>query len=160
MRTGWLGMALLPLVTVAVGALLFAHFLLGYGGVTVLSGSMRPDYPPGTIMLTQLRPVAGLRVGQILVMNPPGSAVPIAHRIVAISDRPGTRSITTKGDANPVPDAWRAIPRADRMPVVVGRIPHLGAVSMRLRSPLGRALIVLVLGLAATARATRRLLRS
>lgn len=77
----------------------------------VLTGSMSPTVPAGSLVVgTRVTP-AGVRVGDIVMFVPPSpyrapSGDPIAHRIVGVASRRGARYLTTKGDANAVADPW------------------------------------------------------
>jgi signal peptidase I len=148
---------ILPLL---IGASALAvHLLLHVGGFTVLSGSMRPAFDPGDILITRLEPVTGLKVGDVVVIRPPGEKAHVAHRIVAITGNPSRPILQTKGDANPAWDSWRAMPDTSQVPVAVGHIPGVGSAAMHLRTPLFRAGLVLLIGLGLTIALTRRMLR-
>jgi signal peptidase len=94
--------------------------------MTVLSGSMTPGIPVGSIVVVRPVDPAALRVGDVATYQAvPGKAVYVTHRVVGI-DRSGARTTYTfKGDANR---------GADVTPVVAGQIrgqmwfhvPHLG----------------------------------
>lgn len=75
--------------------------LLHIGFSPVLTGSMRPAYAPGDLLITAPADAASLRPGQIAVFTPPGESIPFAHRITAIAGAPAQPVLTTKGDANP-----------------------------------------------------------
>ncbi|MDQ1748092.1 MAG: signal peptidase [Frankiaceae bacterium] len=77
----------------------------------VLTGSMSPTVPAGSLVAGTRISAAGVRVGDIVMFVPPPpyrapGGDPIAHRIVRIASRHGDRYLTTKGDANPVADPW------------------------------------------------------
>src|ERR1019366_7328070 len=71
----------------------------------VLSGSMRPGLQPGDVVLTQRVPISDLHVRDVIVFHPPneGNGLTV-HRIVKLTVKDGTTSITTWGDANPIAD--------------------------------------------------------
>lgn len=106
---------------------------------TVLTGSMEPSVPVGSVVVAVNARVHGPRVGDIVLYEGrrfDGSAVgTFAHRIVGGSPAEGW---VVKGDANPDPDTQRAF-GADIVGVVVVTIPGLG----RLAS--ARTLIVVTL---------------
>jgi len=76
----------------------------------VLSGSMRPLAQPGDMAITTGVPTSALRVGDVIVIVPPGDRQPVMHRIASLAvDPAGHVSVTTKGDANNVADAWGSV---------------------------------------------------
>lgn len=101
--------------------------LAGATPYTVLTGSMRPHYPPGTLVV--VRPVApqDLRIGDVVsYQRRSGDPTVVTHRVTAVStDLRGQVTYTTQGDANGT---------ADRQPVravqIRGRlwyaVPYLG----------------------------------
>jgi signal peptidase len=71
----------------------------------VLSGSMRPAMQPGDVVVTQRVAISDLRVRDVVVFHPPNEGDRLTvHRIVKLTVKGGTTSITTWGDANPVAD--------------------------------------------------------
>lgn len=133
-----------PLSTVVM--LLSLAFLLAlaigphtgaYRTVTMLTGSMRPRYPVGAVLIDTPEPLSRLRVGQVLTYQAPipGHAV-FSHRVIAI-DRAadGSANVQTKGDANNGPDPWRAHIQPGQVWTVRGVVPHLGSVLAQLRRP-------------------------
>lgn len=89
-----------------VGALvgLIASFALSAVGVTpriVISGSMEPGLPIGTIVLTERVDVAKVSVGDVVTtdrFNGPGT---VTHRVVDMSHGEAEATLLTlKGDAN------------------------------------------------------------
>ncbi len=78
----------------------------------VLTGSMAPRYPVGTLVaVTPVRP-GSIRVGDVVMFVPPApyrtpTGGPVLHRVVSIATAPGGQLLVrTKGDANPAPDPW------------------------------------------------------
>ena len=74
----------------------------------VLSGSMRPTFSPGAVVITRSIPTSSIRPGDIILFVPPGDTSQYAHRVTSVSGPAGRPVITTKGDANPAPDGWHA----------------------------------------------------
>ncbi len=152
-------------VAVVAATLVFAVVglampVLQIGFSPVLTGSMRPAYAPGDLLITAPADVTSLRPGQIAVFTPPGESVPFAHRITAISGAATQPVLTTKGDANPAPDDWRATLNQSRIPVVVATVPAAGTAILWIQNPLPRAVLTGFLGLALTGVAVRLILRS
>lgn len=98
-------------VTLAVGVLVAAVLLPRLAGATpysVLTGSMTPAYPPGSLVV--VRPVAAedVAVGDVLTyQRESGRASVVTHRVVSVASSTvdGSRTYLTRGDANPVVDA-------------------------------------------------------
>jgi len=120
--------------------------LLALGAVTVialirvdhlqlepaLSGSMRPAFQPGDLVVAKETSTSSLHVGDVIAFYPPGdTASPYMHRIVSLTPTSTGPKITTKGDANNVADPWGAVtltsPSTYRLVTVV---PKLGFVSV------------------------------
>ncbi|GAA4026442.1 hypothetical protein GCM10023063_04100 [Arthrobacter methylotrophus] len=134
--------------------------LLHIGFSPVLTGSMRPAYAPGDLLITAPADVSSLRPGQIAVFTPPGESVPFAHRITAIAGTSSKPILTTKGDANPAPDHWQAVLDQTQVPVVVAVVPSVGSALLWIESPLQRALLTALFGLTVTGSAVWWILRS
>lgn len=110
---------------------------------TVLSGSMRPAFSPGDLIVVTPEPATDVQVGQVISYHIPiGDQHVQSHRIVKVVRRGAHPLVRTKGDANNAIDPWTA--RLDgtttwRMRLVV---PNLGWLIVWLRSPLVRVLTV------------------
>ena len=107
--------------------------------LTVLTGSMEPDLPVGSVVLTRSVSPDDLKVGDIAVYQQPGGTNLITHRIVAVDGSHST--FTFQGDRNPVPDPVAVPARAIKGKIWLD-VPFIG----RLGTPLGhrRPVIVLV----------------
>jgi signal peptidase len=98
--------AALVLATLCAVAVL-APALIGWERYAIVSGSMTGTYDRGSLVLSQVVPVAELKVGDVITYQPPAGDHPITHRIAWIGrDESGRRVYRTKGDANPVADPW------------------------------------------------------
>lgn len=76
--------------------------LFGINMYTVLSGSMEPEYPVGSLIYVKETPADQLQVGDVITFKLTGE-VTATHRIIEILDDDGV-SFRTKGDANEDPD--------------------------------------------------------
>src|SRR5947199_7248243 len=81
---GLLAVALGLIVTFTVSALVF-HVRVS----PVLTGSMRPTYAPGDVIVTRQVNVLSLRPGDIAVFVPPGESAAFAHRVTSVSVHEG-----------------------------------------------------------------------
>jgi signal peptidase I len=113
--------------------------------MTVLSGSMTPGIPVGSIVVVRPVDPMELRVGDVATYQAvPDRPVFITHRLFAISTVGGQTQFTFKGDANRVPDV---------KPVVAGQIrgelwfhvAYLGGIRDELKSGAGKLFILTVL---------------
>jgi signal peptidase len=92
------------IVTLVVGPLLGM-----YRTVTVLSGSMRPAFSPGDMIVVSPEPMSSLQVGDVITYSTPAAGHPVeTHRVVSIQNTGGDPIVQTKGDANNTVDPWRA----------------------------------------------------
>jgi signal peptidase len=119
----------------------------GYRTLTVLTGSMRPVMPVGSVVIATQEPIAKLQVGDVLVYQAPlADHRVVSHRVVSIKAMGGNAYVVqTKGDANKGPDPWLA--RLDSPSVwhVRAVVPVLGGLIRLLRGKqLHVALIYLV----------------
>ncbi len=78
----------------------------------VLTGSMSPTVPAGSLVAGPRLSADDVRVGELVMFVPPApyrtpGDHPIVHRVVRITSAHHDRDLTTKGDANPVDDPWR-----------------------------------------------------
>ncbi|GAA3598344.1 hypothetical protein GCM10022198_23260 [Klugiella xanthotipulae] len=115
--------ALIVLVT----AIILVPRITGSTTYTILTNSMAPTLPPGTIIVTQPRDVASIRVGDVVTYQiESGQPEVITHRVVGISkDTRGEVSFIMRGDNNSVNDPKPVI-REQVMGVVLYSVPFVG----------------------------------
>lgn len=137
---------ILLIVLFALAVLLIGPTLMGMKSLAVLSGSMEPKIPVGSIVYVDDVEPSTLQTGDVITYSISGSTM-VTHRVVEVDV--DNQSIITKGDANEVEDG---APVAFSQ--VVGKmklhVPLLGYISIYIRTPLGIAaacgvLIVVVL---------------
>lgn len=118
--------AMLAVVTITI----LVPLIAGAERFTVLTGSMQPVYPPGTLIVVKPAEPDELRVGTpITYQLKPGEPTVVTHRIVAISQNTlGERTYVTQGDANGTPDEKPVIAEQIRGKVWYS-IPYLGYVN-------------------------------
>jgi signal peptidase len=139
-------------LVVLAAAVLVVFGLLPHTGryqtASVLSGSMRPTLPEGSIVfITPLAP-RDLRVGDVVMYQiPVEDRRVVAHRVVEILESGDHPVVRTKGDANAEADRWVA--RMDTGPLwqVRGAVPKAGYAVHALRHPVVRRVCVLGLPL-------------
>ena len=115
--TGALGMILI------IGVLLvmipmFAPRIMGFGTYEVVSGSMEPEIPIGSLVLVREADPGNIAEGEVIAFLKPGDeSLVITHRVVQ-NDKENEQFIT-KGDANEVQDN-APVPYKN----LVGRVEH------------------------------------
>ena len=148
--------AVLLVVSMLVALTLFAlaaaltvvPAVVGGHAFTVLSGSMAPTLPPGSIAVDRPVDPATLRIGDVIIYTAAdpvtGEPNTVTHRVVAIGHDALGPLFTTRGDANDVADEVPV--RADQVHGVLWYdVPFVGYVRSTLRS---RGLLMVVGGLA------------
>jgi signal peptidase I len=103
------------LTSVAVGALAVCLLLwlgssaLGYRTLVMLSGSMAPEFPTGSLLVVHQQPTQSLRAGQVLTYHAPIAGRPVVtHRVIRVRRQSGDVLVRTRGDANTGADPWEA----------------------------------------------------
>ncbi len=129
----WGMLALVCLVAIAV---IVVPAVTGSSTYSILTGSMKPTLPPGTLVVVRPTDIADIHIGSVVTYQlESGKPEVVTHRVVGIvqPNLPGgTVSFITKGDANPSPDVnpviptqvrgtvWYAIPLIGRINVAFG----------------------------------------
>lgn len=124
----------LMLLTVVAAALpLTVPQYMGYEIYDVVSGSMEPTVPVGSIIYVKAAEPSTIKKGDIIAFQSGESVV--MHRVVDNKIVEGT--FTTKGDANPSED-MNEVPYSSLIGIVVRHIPVLGQLLILFGSTLGR----------------------
>lgn len=127
--------------TVIVIVLLVATIgprLLPYRTFTVLSGSMEPTIPVGSMIFDHEVDASELARGDVVTFHPPGQPDKlVSHRVVRVEETKQGSFLVTRGDANGVVDDWR-IPAEGRGLRYEFHVPYLGYVVGGLLTPVGR----------------------
>ena len=127
--------AILLIVLAAVAALLIVPKVMGMQEMAVLTGSMSPGIPVGSIVYVKTTDPAELQVGDVVTYKLSDSTY-VTHRIAAIDTAAGT--VTTKGDANDSADA-SPVSYGNILGRMVFHVPYLGYVSIYAKTPIGIA---------------------
>jgi signal peptidase len=145
---GWLSGALAAVVVsflLPLATFLVATWLLGWQLQAVLSGSMSPTYPVGSLLVVGQIDASDVRAGMPIVFEDPlepGRVV--THRVVAPVPVDAS-AFRTRGDANVAVDP-AAVPARLVRGRVLWSVSGLGAVLDWLRWPNGFVLLVGVPG--------------
>lgn len=135
----WLG-AVIGIATVVIVVVCLAFQLRPQ---VVVSGSMEPTLPVGSLLLVASTPADELRTGDIVTVERPRGRGLVTHRIVSATLHDGLATVELKGDANATVDPDPYVVRsADRLVV---SIPGAGYVAAAVKSPfIMTALVLLV----------------
>ena len=129
---------LVALVTALVLAAVVVPRVAGATPYTVLTGSMTPTYPPGTLVVVRPVAVGDIAVGDVVTYQlHSGESTVVTHRVVGIGwTGAGDKVLTTQGDANDVPDVdpvrpvqvrgevWYSLPWVGRLNVLLSPGQH------------------------------------
>jgi signal peptidase I len=120
----------------AILALVVGPMLGLYRTVTVLSGSMRPTFSPGDMIVVSPEPMSSLRVGDVITFMTPTAGHPVeTHRVVNIVRSGPDPIVQTRGDANNANDPWQAELHGSAAWRYRLRLPAFGYPLLALRSP-------------------------
>lgn len=145
--------AIVFLLLLIMPILLHPIFNLAFS--TVLTGSMRPHWNPGDIMITKEIKASDAKVGEVIILQNPNTYDIYSHRVVAITQdktNPNFLDFSTKGDANPSVDGSPVeINKLAMVPQGIGRIPWVGRILVNFTNNKGKFVadlfILLALGL-------------
>ena len=149
-------------LAIVVAAGMFMLLAIGphtgrYRTLTVLTASMRPTVPPGSVVIVTPIPVTAVKRGDIITYKPPvADAHLVTHRVVEVVE-PGT--VRTRGDANNVDDPWVAQLQGSTVWKVRTQLPGLGYAIEGMRAPIPRLLSVGVTTFIAVLAGLRRIWR-
>lgn len=91
------------IVMIVLGLIVAVPHLLGYEQYVVVSGSMEPAIPVGSLVMAKPVKPAELQVGDVIVFYTERHIdTPVTHRVV--ENRIDEREVITKGDANAAND--------------------------------------------------------
>jgi signal peptidase len=104
--------ALLLIVIALALVLIVVPKMAGATPLTVLTQSMEPLYPPGTLIFVRPVKADDIRIGDVVTYQiQSGEPAVISHRVIAInSGSSGARTFVVQGDNNATPDPSAVIP--------------------------------------------------
>lgn len=134
---------LLAVMVGVLAAMVVVPRLSGSTAFTVLTGSMEPTMPPGTLIVVKPTPADQLQTGQVITFQPQsGDPEVVTHRIDGIFyNGQGERRIYTRGDANNVRDPW-ALEAGQIRGRVWYAVPYLGRVNLLFSGADSRATLI------------------
>lgn len=148
---GWLGQVVAwVVILVAVSAIVVAVLVPRIAGATpytILTSSMEPNYPPGTLVVVRPTPVEEIGVGTVITYQlESGRRATVTHRVTSVGYRAdGERVFTTRGDANDSDDAEPVIPVQIRGTLWYA-VPKLGWMSNALEQEQRNTAVYVVAG--------------
>jgi signal peptidase len=121
---------------VAIGLCAIQVLSGGYQAHPVLTGSMRPGFALGSVVVVKRVPVSSLATRDVIMFHNPGSPSEyVVHRIVSLQSSPDGKVIETKGDDNPVRDPWKFTLRGRTAYRAEFTIPFIGYAALWLHQP-------------------------
>lgn len=139
---------LLVIAVVIMAILIVGVKLVGIQPYAVLSGSMEPTYPVGSLIYDKKVDASTLQEGDVITFMISEDMV-ATHRIVAIvpdEEYPSVLRFQTKGDANADPDAG-LVHYKNVVGTPVFKIPMLGYVAEFVKRPPGLYIAIAVAAL-------------
>ena len=142
--------SLIMLVVILLCLALAAPRLAGIKTFVVISGSMEPAIPVGSMVYSKEVDPKTLETGDVIVFyssNAPqgggtGEVIPVTHRVVLNDTTNG--EITTKGDANEKNDISK-VAYLNVEGKVIFHIPQLGYVAAPMSSLMGKIALALII---------------
>lgn len=100
-----LSASLLVLILAIAAAVIGVPALVGGTAMTVLTQSMEPNLPPGTLVVIRPTPVDEIEVGDVITYQiRSGEAAVVSHRVISKTYAEGELTFLTQGDNNDAAD--------------------------------------------------------
>ncbi|MCR2800380.1 signal peptidase I [Microbacterium sp. zg-Y818] len=100
-----LSASLLTITAALAVAVIMLPALVGGTAMTVLTQSMEPGLPPGTLIVTRATPTDEIAVGDVITYQiRSGEAAVVTHRVISKTYTDGELTFVTQGDNNNTPD--------------------------------------------------------
>lgn len=153
------GLILVLVIVVSVFPLI-PPFKNYYHSRTVLTGSMEPKIPKGSVVINQWADQKNLKVGDVIAYQhtSDNKIIYITHRIVKIDKTGLLWRFETKGDANPASD-FGLVTQAGIEGKVILMIPLIGYLIEFFKTPIGFILLIVLPLLIFIIQQTRDVLR-
>jgi signal peptidase len=143
-----LGAGALAIVVLVAVMVVLVPAATGSRALTVLTGSMTPAYPAGTLVIVKPTPPDEVTIGDVMTYQlRSGEPTLVTHRVIEkIYDTNGELSFTTKGDHNDLPDD-EPVKAVQVVGTVWYGVPYLGWVNNAVNGELRPLIIPIVVGL-------------
>lgn len=119
---------ILMVVLLALAAVLIVPVILGYTELAVLTGSMQPTIPVGSLIYVKEVEPSTMQMGDVVTYQLEGDTM-VTHRVVEVN--PDEGYLVTQGDANGQITFDRIVGKMDF------HLPYLGYISMNIRTKTG-----------------------
>ncbi len=129
---------IIVVMVVILAIMLVGVRLFGLQVYSVLSGSMEPEYPVGSLIYVKAVDYKELKVGDPITFLLDKDTV-VTHRIIEVlvdEEDPNTIRYFTQGDANGIPDA-KSVHYKNIIGTPLFIIPYMGYVSNYIQNPPG-----------------------
>jgi len=134
---------ILMVIVVAACLCLVIPRIAGYESYVVVSGSMEPAIPVGSVVYSEETEPALLKTGDVIVfIDAARGSTPITHRVVSNNTNTGT--VITKGDANTKEDA-NPVTYGNILGKVKAHIPRIGFTVAMFSTVLGKLVAALIM---------------
>lgn len=143
-----LGAGALALVVLVAVMVVLVPAVTGSRALTVLTGSMAPAYPAGTLVIVKPTPPDEVKIGDVMTYQlKSGEPTLVTHRVIEkIYDTNGELSFTMKGDNNDLPDD-EPVKALQVVGTLWYAVPYLGWVNNAVNGELRPLIIPIVVGL-------------
>lgn len=122
------------LLLAAVAAVIVLPMVMGFKEMAVLTGSMEPTIPVGSIVYVKpLDDPSQLQPGDICTYTLSDGETMVTHRVVSVD--PDSQTLVTKGDANDTDDG--DINFAQVFGKTQFHLPYLGYIAINAKTPVG-----------------------
>jgi len=150
--------SVLIVVVLVLPAIIYAiPFIVdGYYSSVIMSGSMEPAVPVGSIVVTQKIDVDNVKAGDIIVFQRSDSKT--LHRVIDKIVENDSYYFKTKGDANEDPDPWTVQPDQVHGALLL-TIPYYGYLIYFAGTPIGFVLMVIIPAILLIANEIRKIIK-
>ena len=132
--------------------------IFGYRLYVVLTGSMDPSIPAGSLAVVEKSDADQLALRDVITYRDFDSGKLITHRIVGINNKDGQLQFTTRGDANDTDD-FNPVKATDIVGQVRFSIPLIGSLMEFARSKTGLLVFLIIPGVIIVIYELRKLFR-
>ena len=135
MRKAWNILTTILTALVVLAALFFVGArIAGLRVYAVLSGSMEPEYPVGSLIFVKAADPEAIREGDVITFRL-SETLTATHRVIGVErGEDGALNFQTKGDANAAADA-RPVHEKNVVGRPVFKIPYLGYFASMVQNP-------------------------
>lgn len=134
--------SILVLCALALAVLLAGPKLVGIHPFGVLTGSMEPSYPVGSLIYVKPVDAARLKSGDVITFLVDENNTTATHRIVeVVHDTDGKLRFLTKGDANDTVDPTLVL-EDNVVGSPIATIPYLGRLAIHLQTKAGMLRVI------------------